>query len=78
MNKLTEKQENVLNSLVRHKYWTANGYGCGWVWDTPSGTVKLLDVLVKKGYADLIDGKYTPTELGFEFYYTSDKQRFRK
>lgn len=57
MNKLTEKQEDVLNALLRHKFWCPISFS--WVWDTPSGTRRILNVLVKKGYAEIQkDGEY--------------------
>jgi len=43
-------QRQVLSSLKQHGYWYP-GYGCGWTWDTPSNTRKIMESLVKKGYA---------------------------
>lgn len=43
-------QKQVLSSLKQHGYWYS-GYGCGWLWDTPSNTRRIMESLVKKGYA---------------------------
>ncbi len=41
-------QWSVLRSLVQHKSWSP---GCGWLWDTRNGTIKLMEALVKRGLA---------------------------
>lgn len=57
MAKLGTRQVAVLKALISHKGWQ---YRCGWMYDTPSGTKKTLDSLVKRGYVKCEDGFYTP------------------
>ena len=45
---LGDKQRGLLKSLAAHKRWF-HSYKCGWVWDTPSGTAKILESLVARG-----------------------------
>jgi hypothetical protein len=45
---LGSTQIKVLKSLVKRGSWYA---GCGWMWDTRSGTERLMEALVKKGVA---------------------------
>lgn len=58
---LGSTQEAVLESLVQHGSWRSQGI-CTWVWDTKSGTKKVLDTLVKRGLV-VVDkkGVYTAT-----------------
>ena len=49
-------QKLVLAALKQHKKWCGN-FRCGWIWDTPSGTRKILDSLVKRGLVKI--GIYT-------------------
>lgn len=58
---LGKKQLSVLHSLREHKGWTV---GCGWYWDTPSNTRRLMDGLVQRCLVNLKDGKYTINEHG--------------
>ncbi len=46
MRKLGEIQRSVLDSLQRHGSWHPR---CGWVWDNYSGTIRILESLVKRG-----------------------------
>lgn len=46
--RLGKNESAVYGKLIEHKYWHA---GCGWYWDTGSGTRRLLDSLVRKGFA---------------------------
>lgn len=43
---LGSKQQDVLEALRRHRLWCKN---CGWVWDTPGGTQRVLKTLVTRG-----------------------------
>lgn len=52
--KIGKNQRGVLESLVRHGSWYR---GCGWIWGTYSGTIRILDSLVKRG---LVDTKQEP------------------
>lgn len=54
--KLGSKQKAILKALHQHGSWSK--YGSGWVWDTPGGTQKVMDILVAKGLARIEkDGK---------------------
>ena len=55
-NKIGHVQKAVLQALKTHGKWFS-GFGSGWLWDTPSGTRKILDSLVKKGLVRI--GTYT-------------------
>lgn len=56
---LGERQLLCLRALVRH-----GKYPGGWKWDNHSGTVTILNALVKRGLAQLNDDVYTPTDEG--------------
>lgn len=60
MRKLGKVQQDVLASLKRHGSWSR---GCGWLWDTPSNTQRVMDSLVHAGYAAVTadQRRYTPT-----------------
>lgn len=58
LRKLSQRQQDVYESLVQHGSWRM--YGIGWVWDTPYGTKRTMDQLVANGYADLRDETYYP------------------
>lgn len=45
--KLGCNQFACLDSLIRHGAWPG-----GWVWDNRSGTIRILDSLVKRGMAE--------------------------
>jgi hypothetical protein len=49
---LGKTQQKVLDCLREHRTYYA---GCGWVWDTHRGTVRILDSLVKRGLVTRID-----------------------
>lgn len=46
MRELGPNQKGVLDALQRHGKYEQNGR---WVWDNHSGTVKILESLVKRG-----------------------------
>jgi hypothetical protein len=46
MKPLGSIQKAVIKRLKDHGSWF---YGCGWVWDTPGNTEKVLKSLVKRG-----------------------------
>lgn len=56
---LGENQAYILHSLVRGPY-----PGSGWLWDTPSGTVRLLEGLRLRCLVDLKDGVYSINNAG--------------
>lgn len=44
---LGENQLDILWSLQDYGPW--HDCGCGWMWDTKAGTIRLLDSLVRRG-----------------------------
>ena len=67
--KLGAVQYALLRALVTNHTWSR---GCGWVWDTPGHTARMLDGLVRKGMARVTDqgmewASYTPTPQGREY-----------
>tara|TARA_B100000700_G_scaffold311500_2_gene393718 strand:+ start:158746 stop:159288 length:543 start_codon:yes stop_codon:yes gene_type:complete len=67
-NGLGKTQLDMLNSLYRHHGWYA---GCGWLWNTKSGTVRILEALLKRGLVANVansssTGKYILTDAGIE------------
>jgi hypothetical protein len=44
--KLGERQEAVLRSLREYGRWHQR---CGWVWDSASGTERILETLIRRG-----------------------------
>jgi hypothetical protein len=56
-------QADVWKSLQEHGYWSR--VGCGWLWDTPSNTARIMESLVRRGLATkTVDGHriiYKPT-----------------
>lgn len=56
-----KNQLGVLRVLdERRRGYIAFPWGCGWVWNTRAGTIKIIETLVKKGLAD--KGTYTTEE----------------
>ena len=54
-------QRGLLSSIREHGSWHNNGMGCGWLWDTPSNTKKVLDTLVRRDLVEVDEeGTYTP------------------
>lgn len=59
MRKLGRVQREVLESLKHHGSWHPR---CGWLWNNPSGTLRLMNSLVRAGYA-VVEGKtYRPKD----------------
>lgn len=52
--KLGSVQRDVLDSMQRHGAWHAN---CGWIWSTYSGTVRVMESLVRAGYVARVEEK---------------------
>ena len=50
--KLGETQRRVLKSISYHGGWDAAGR-CGWLWDTNSGTLRIVESLVRRGLVTL-------------------------
>ena len=65
-NGLGTIQADVLKSLQDHGYWSR--VGCGWLWDTPSNTERIMESLVRRGLAaKTTEGKrvvYKPATTG--------------
>lgn len=55
--RLGSVQAAVLASLKRHGSWHERS---GWLWDTRSNTIRILNRLVAKGCATLSGGVYKP------------------
>lgn len=55
-----ETQREVLRSLAKPSrgFWYS---GCGWLWDTPSGTRKIMETLLKRGLVTKTMVPYTHT-----------------
>jgi len=51
MRPLGKTQVYVLKSMLPEKGWRGGGWyhGCGWVWDTPSGTERICQALAARG-----------------------------
>ena len=72
MRPMGTTQREMLESLSgrdgRPAFWEEDR--CGWVWDTPSGTIRILESLVRRGLVQTAGGKlegrprYTLTETG--------------
>ncbi len=56
MKKLGKVQESVLDALKQHGGWSPGG-GWGWHWDTESGTKRIMESLVRAGYATVREEK---------------------
>jgi hypothetical protein len=54
MKKLGRVQQDVYAALKLHGSWSL---GCGWLWDTYSGTRRVMDSLVRAGYATSTEGQ---------------------
>jgi hypothetical protein len=54
MRKLGRVQQDVYAALKLHGSWSL---GCGWLWDTYSGTQRVMDSLVRAGYATSTEGQ---------------------
>ncbi|USC17073.1 hypothetical protein [Rhodococcus sp. 11-3] len=52
-DRLGDRQRSVLEALLDHGQWYA---GCGWVWDTVSGTDRVMRSLVRRGLAEQTTG----------------------
>lgn len=46
--KLGPTQQSIYQSLIRHGDWYP---GCGWIWTNRSMTIRLLESLVRRGFA---------------------------
>lgn len=58
---LGSTQKSILQALREHGSWHNRGFGCGWVWDSRSGTQKVLESLVRRGLVVKDhEGTYTP------------------
>lgn len=65
MKKLGHIQEAVLRCLNSHYgYWKRDDMRCGWVWDTQSGTERILKSMIPHGVVryDPVTKKYFPVK----------------
>lgn len=53
MRKLGRVQQDVLSALREHGSWSPDVYG--WIWDTASNTKRVMDSLVRAGYATVTE-----------------------
>ena len=60
--KLGHVQQGCLEGLKTHGQWQRGL--CGWMWDTPSRTEKVMVALVSNGLAKEEDGVYRITDAG--------------
>ncbi len=65
-------QKYVLESLQRHGEWYPQ---CGWMWDTFSGTVKIMESLVKRGLVSSRTARLRPASPSFVIYTLTDAGR---
>jgi hypothetical protein len=63
MRKLGCLQQEMLRSLKEHGSWYR---GCGWLWDTPSHTEKILESLMKRQLVKRIE------RFGYYEYFLED------
>lgn len=60
------KQKDVLRALQQHQYWFKGG--AGWLWDTDSGTERVMDALVRRGLATVENRKVPGTDRTIKYY----------
>lgn len=63
-NNLGKNQQDMLRALVEHHTWSP---GCGWLWSTPSATVRLLDGLVRRGLVTTSVSTRTMGPKGYQY-----------
>ena len=56
-------QEHVLRALSEFGSWHPR---CGWLWDTDSGTARIMESLVRRGLVEKNGREYSLTEQGVE------------
>ena len=66
MKPLGKTQLYMMESLKESGSWSTGD--CGWLWDTPSGTIRILESLVKR---DLVEKQETDR---FNTTYTLKKE----
>lgn len=57
MRKLGSVQSDVLAALELHGSWSRH---CGWLWDTASNTLRVMNSLVRAGRVVVENGVYRP------------------
>ncbi len=50
MREMGNVQKSVLAALKKHGSWHIC---CGWVWDTPSNTERILRTLMRRGHVEV-------------------------
>lgn len=63
--KLGTNQAGMIWAMNDHNGWNPNARP-GWIWNTPGGTQKIVDSLVKRGLVEYDNdlGRYMLTETG--------------
>lgn len=64
--KLGNAQLHCLTFLGKGSTWRYGGIN-GWLWDTSSGTQRILDKLVERGLAVCNDGNYSISDDGLSY-----------
>ena len=64
--KLGATQRDVLSSLIFHEGWST--VGGGWLWDTPSNTLRIMESLSRKGAAKQFTDTAPSGTVIHEFY----------
>jgi len=62
--KLGHVQRDLLLALYEHGKWVDHPR-TGWVWNTISGTRKILNTLVDRSLVEIWDNTYTLTDEGY-------------
>lgn len=62
MRKLGVNQLGVIQGMQRHSGWWYAG--CGWLWDTHSGTERICRSLVNRGLVEQHGNQYKLTAAG--------------
>jgi DNA-binding PadR family transcriptional regulator len=57
---LGDNQRSVLNCLKRHGYYRRGG---AWIWNSHSGTEKILDSLVRRGLVAITEENVRPATM---------------
>lgn len=55
--KLGKVQRSCLDGIAKHGSWWP---GCGWIWNTRSGTIRIFDALAKAGMVVKSGNQTTP------------------
>jgi hypothetical protein len=73
---LGETQQYMLRALREHGWWARNR--CGWIWNTTSGTIKLLEALRAHWLVDLCSSQQHPAGVYRPVLYDAEGRRIRQ